>query len=80
MGADKKVVNSTMCCLPMTAENHIRLCLFFELISLLVTVKIVFVPGMRASVHVDLPGWTKEGLPALKVTINQINITILENC
>lgn len=22
--------------------------------------------GMRASVHVDLPGWTKEGLPALK--------------
>ena len=24
--------------------------------------------GMRASVHVDLPGWTKEGLPALKVT------------
>ena len=23
--------------------------------------------GMRASVHVDLPGWTKEGLPALKV-------------
>ena len=22
---------------------------------------------MRASVHVDLPGWTKEGLPALKV-------------
>jgi hypothetical protein len=26
--------------------------------------------GMRASVHVDLPGWTKEGLPALKVCIN----------
>jgi hypothetical protein len=24
--------------------------------------------GMRASVHVDLPGWTKEGLPALKVS------------
>ncbi len=23
---------------------------------------------MRASVHVDLPGWTKEGLPALKVS------------
>merc|ERR1712032_4398 len=23
--------------------------------------------GMRASVHVDLPGWTKEGLPALIV-------------
>ena len=23
--------------------------------------------GMRASVHVDLPGWTKEGLPVLKV-------------
>ena len=22
--------------------------------------------GMRASVHVDLPGYTKEGLPALK--------------
>ncbi len=22
--------------------------------------------GMRASVHIDLPGWTKEGLPALK--------------
>ena len=22
---------------------------------------------MRASVHVDLPGWTKEGLEALKV-------------
>merc|ERR1711894_544177 len=22
--------------------------------------------GMRASVHVDLPGWTKEGLGALK--------------
>ena len=21
---------------------------------------------MRASVHIDLPGWTKEGLPALK--------------
>merc|ERR1712095_203631 len=22
--------------------------------------------GMRASVHIDLPGWTKEGIPALK--------------
>ncbi len=22
--------------------------------------------GMRASVHIDLPGWTKEGLPSLK--------------
>ena len=22
--------------------------------------------GMRASVHIDLPGWTKEGLDALK--------------
>ena len=31
--------------------------------------------GMRASVHVDLPGWTKEGLPALKVSPFQ-----MKNC
>jgi hypothetical protein len=29
---------------------------------------VISLPGMRASVHVDLPGWTKEGLPALKVS------------
>ena len=29
--------------------------------------------GMRASVHVDLPGWTKEGLPALKAILEEID-------
>jgi len=30
--------------------------------------------GMRASVHVDLPGWTKEGLPALKARCEELQI------
>merc|ERR1719355_322885 len=30
--------------------------------------------GMRASVHVDLPGWTKEGLPALKARCEELNV------
>merc|ERR1712038_1496147 len=30
--------------------------------------------GMRASVHVDLPGWTKEGLPALKARCGELNV------
>merc|ERR1712107_416030 len=28
--------------------------------------------GMRASVHVDLPGWTKEGVPALKARCEEL--------
>jgi len=30
--------------------------------------------GMRASVHVDLPGWTKEGLPALKARCEELQL------
>ena len=30
--------------------------------------------GMRASVHVDLPGWTKEGLPALKARCEELHL------
>lgn len=30
--------------------------------------------GMRASVHIDLPGWTKEGLPALKKRCEELNL------
>merc|ERR1719190_166694 len=30
--------------------------------------------GMRASVHVDLPGWTKEGLPALKDRCEELKV------
>jgi len=30
--------------------------------------------GMRASVHVDLPGWTKEGLEALKVRCEELKV------
>ncbi len=30
--------------------------------------------GMRASVHIDLPGWTKEGLPALKKRCEDLNL------
>merc|ERR1711862_745837 len=30
--------------------------------------------GMRASVHVDLPGWTKEGLPALKKRCEELGL------
>jgi len=30
--------------------------------------------GMRASVHVDLPGWTKEGLPALKARCEELQV------
>merc|ERR1712133_275192 len=30
--------------------------------------------GMRASVHVDLPGWTKEGLPALKKRCEELQL------
>merc|ERR1712018_686107 len=30
--------------------------------------------GMRASVHVDLPGWTKEGLDALKKRCEELSV------
>ena len=30
--------------------------------------------GMRASVHVDLPGYTKEGLPALKKRCEELKV------
>jgi protein-arginine kinase len=30
--------------------------------------------GMRASVHIDLPGWTKEGLPALKERCEKLSL------
>ncbi len=30
--------------------------------------------GMRASVHIDLPGWTKEGLDALKSRCNELSL------
>merc|ERR1712038_955326 len=30
--------------------------------------------GMRASVHVDLPGWTKEGLPALQKGCEELSV------
>jgi len=30
--------------------------------------------GMRASVHIDLPGWTKEGSPALKERCAQLSL------
>jgi len=30
--------------------------------------------GMRASVHVDLPGWTKEGLDKLKARCEELNV------
>jgi len=30
--------------------------------------------GMRASVHIDLPGWTKEGLPALKARCEELKV------
>jgi len=30
--------------------------------------------GMRASVHIDLPGWTKEGLPALKKRCEELQL------
>merc|ERR1712004_714699 len=30
--------------------------------------------GMRASVHIDLPGWTKEGLDALKKRCEELSL------
>merc|ERR1719261_32088 len=30
--------------------------------------------GMRASVHIDLPGWTAEGLPALKTRCEELKL------
>merc|ERR1712106_1071636 len=30
--------------------------------------------GMRASVHVDFPGWTKEGIDALKIRCEQLKV------
>merc|ERR1711997_1073244 len=30
--------------------------------------------GMRASVHVDLPGWTKEGVDKLKARCEELNV------
>merc|ERR1712024_394698 len=30
--------------------------------------------GMRASVHIDLPGWTKEGLGSLKARCEELNV------
>ena len=32
--------------------------------------------GVRASVHVDLPGWTKEGLPALKARCEELHLKL----
>lgn len=29
---------------------------------------------MRASVHIDFPGWTKEGLDALKKRCNELSL------
>ena len=40
------------------------LCIF--LLSSIANLNHFLLLGMRASVHIDLPGWTKEGLPALK--------------
>lgn len=40
------------------------LCIF--LLKATATLNHFLLLGMRASVHIDLPGWTKEGLPALK--------------
>merc|ERR1712061_556891 len=34
--------------------------------------------GMRASVHVDLPGWTAEGLPALKARCEELKVQPVE--
>merc|ERR1711970_1505056 len=34
--------------------------------------------GMRASVHVDLPGWTKEGLPALKARCEELGESLAD--
>merc|ERR1719474_774122 len=36
--------------------------------------------GMRASVHVDLPGWTKEGLPALQKRCDELAWINLLRC
>ena len=33
-----------------------------------------FLPGMRASVHVDLPGYTKEGLSVLKARCEELKV------
>ena len=30
--------------------------------------------GMRASVHIDLPGWAKEGQPALRVRCKELSL------
>ena len=30
--------------------------------------------GLRASVHIDLPGWAKEGLPALKARCKELKL------
>ena len=30
--------------------------------------------GLRASVHIDLPGWAKEGLPALKARCQDLKL------
>ena len=30
--------------------------------------------GMRASVHVDLPGWTKEGLKSLEARCEELHL------
>ena len=32
--------------------------------------------GMRASVHIDLPGWTAEGLDSLILMINEISLQV----
>ena len=30
--------------------------------------------GLRASVHIDLPGWAKEGLPTLKARCKELKL------
>ena len=34
----------------------------------------MFATGMRASVHVDLPGWTKEGVDKLKARCEELKV------
>ncbi len=36
--------------------------------------EVYFFSGMRASVHIDLPGWAAEGLDALKARCEQLSL------
>ena len=57
---------------------HIYICLTLEALSFYLHSLFLYISyiilGMRASVHVDLPGYTKEGISVLKARCEELKV------